>query len=202
LAKVRWCPIAGLLLSALISYVSVGHSADQNHTPPLDAPAQDDAGPVVTTLPPIIYVGDNFTVGGTGFTPASVVNFFVATSSGAVNYGPLVPGSNLPDSLITFVPIFVSQGEGVASVVVIDTDEGHIQSNAMLALLQGDASEGLPSLTAVNGVGLSPTSVDPGVALANVETVVSQGATVTLTGSGFDPVNGVGIDLFCDCHRR
>jgi hypothetical protein len=199
LAKVRWYPITGLLLSALIACLGVARGADQKHTPALDAPAQDEAGPVITTLPPIIYVGDNFTVGGTGFTPASVVNFFVATSSGAVNYGPLVPGANLADSLITFVPTFVSQGEGVASVVVIDTDEGHIQSNAMLALLQGDAAEGLPSLTKINGVGLSPTSVDPGVALANIETVVSQGATVTLTGSGFDPVNGVGIDLFCDC---
>ena len=37
------------------------------------------------------------------------------------------------------------------------------------------------------------------MALANVETVVSQGSSVTLSGSGFDPVYGVGVDLFCNC---
>jgi hypothetical protein len=128
-----------------------------------------------------------------------VVNFFVPTSAGVQNFGPLVPNSALPDSLTVFVPITVPQGEGVASVVVVNTDESHVQSNTALAFLQGEASAGLPSLTAINGVPLSPTSIEPGVALANVEMVVSPGASVTLTGTGFDVVDGVGVNLFCDC---
>ncbi len=161
--------------------------------------ADAQSGPTISSLPPVIYIGDNFVIGGSGFTPGSVANFFVATSNGAENFGPLIPNSDLPDSLAVFLPLSVTQGEGVASVVVVNTDQAHIQSNTALALLQGEPASGLPSLTAINGIGLSPTSTDPGIALANVETVVVPGATVTLTGSGFDTVNGIGVDLFCDC---
>lgn len=161
--------------------------------------ARAQGGPSISALPPVIYVGDNFVVNGSGFTRGSVVNFFVATSSGAENFGPFVPGSILPDTLTVYVPTSVIQGEGVVDVEVIDTDEGHVISNDMLTLLQGEASLGLPSLTAINGVGLSPSSIEPGIALANVETVVSPGASVTLSGSGFDVSNGVGVDLFCAC---
>jgi hypothetical protein len=100
---------------------------------------------------------------------------------------------------LVFVPITVTQGEGVASVQVVNTDQGHVSSKDALTFVQGDASLGLPSLTAIDGAGLSPTSLDPGVALSNVETVVVPGATVTLTGKGFDVADGVGINLFCAC---
>jgi hypothetical protein len=186
-----------VLPAALMLGAGVAHGTVSTRFHSISKPEQ--AGPLITTLPAVIDIGDNLMIGGSGFTDASVVNFFVATSNGPVNYGPLVPGSNLPDSLIVFLPDYISQGEGVASVVVVDTDEGHVSSNAMLALLQGDPTQGMPSLTAINGVGLSPTSVEPGVALANVETVVGQGESVTLTGTGFDTVNGVSVDLFCDC---
>jgi hypothetical protein len=176
--------LAGLLLSGILIWTGL---------------ARTQTGPSISSLPPIIYVGDNFVIGGSGFTSSSVINFFVATPNGPQNFGPLEPAAFLSDSLTVPVPVSVAQGEGVASIAVVNTDEGHSQSNAVLALLQGDASAGLPSLTQINGVGLSPTSTDPGVALANVETVVSPGATITLTGSGFDTVNGVGVDLFCDC---
>jgi hypothetical protein len=157
------------------------------------------AGPSISSVPPVIYVGDNFLIEGSGFTLGAVVNFFVATSSGAVNFGPLTPVSDTPDSLLAYVPISVAQGEGVGSIQVVNTDEGHIGSNTLLTFIQGDPTLGLPSLTAINGTELSPTSIETGVALANVETVVAPGTTVTLSGSGFDTVNGVGINLFCTC---
>ena len=42
----------------------------------------------------------------------------------------------------------------------------------------------MPTITAINGVGLRP--LDASVPVANVETVVAQGARVTLTGTGFN----------------
>ncbi len=171
-------------------------------TKPLSAdagPACADSGPTITAVPAIVYVGDNFPIIGSGFTPGSVINFFVATSSSVINYGPLIPTNILPNSLTVFLPITVSQGVGVAGVQIVNTDESHVSSNTSLALLQGDATLGFPSLTAINEVGLSPTSTETGVALANVEAVVAAGSTVTLSGTGFDTANGVGVDLFCDC---
>ena len=60
-------------------------------TKPLSAdagPACADSGPTITAVPAIVYVGDNFPIIGSGFTPGSVINFFVATSSSVINYGP------------------------------------------------------------------------------------------------------------------
>lgn len=217
MARRHWFPSAWLLLSGLT--VGVGIARGQlpsNQTSPqthgsfrVHASARHFAanhfaianptGPSISALPPSIDVGDNFLVQGSGFTSGSVVNFFVATSTGAQNFGPMVPSSALPNSLLFFVPITVTQGEGVVNVQVVNTDQGHIPSNNALTFLQGDASLGLPSLTGIDGASLSPTSLDPGVALSNVETVVVPGATVTLTGKGFDVAHGVGINLFCAC---
>ena len=202
MARRQWFPIAGLLLSGLTIWTGLARGQAQRGAVSLrvsESAVTELAGPSISSLPPVIYIGDDFVIQGSGFTSGSVVNFFVATSSGPENFGPLVPTSILANSLTAFLPVSVTQGNGVASVEVVNTDEGHVQSNTALALLQGDASAGLPSLTAINGVALSPTSIDPGVALANVETVVSPGASVTLTGTGFDVVDGVGVNLFCDC---
>jgi hypothetical protein len=156
-------------------------------------------GPSISALPEVIEVGDAFDISGSGFTPGSVVNFFVATASGPENFGPMIPAPILADSLKVFVPLSVIQGEGVASIEVVNTDQGHLVSNTAYAFLQGNAAAGLPSLTQVDGKGLSPSSLEPGIALANVETVIVQGKTVTLGGRGFDTSNGVAVDLFCDC---
>ena len=48
-------------------------------------------------------------------------------------------------------------------------------------------------------MGLAATSSDPSYATNNVETVVLQGKTVNLGGTGFDATNGVAVDLFCAC---
>ncbi len=129
---------------------------------PAGRDASSTAGPAITSLPPVVYIGDNFLIQGSGFTSGSVVNFFVATAGGPINFGPLVPTDLLPDQMMAFLPLTVTQGEGVASVQVVNTDEGHIASNNVVALLQGDPASGLPSVTGINGVGLSPSSVRPG----------------------------------------
>jgi hypothetical protein len=97
------------------------------------------------------------------------------------------------------VPDTVSLGQGFASVEVINTDTGFNQSNTAFALLQGNSLKGIPTLKTINGMGLAATSRDPNFATNNVETVVPQGTTVKLGGTGFDTANGVAVDIFCAC---
>ncbi len=157
--------------------------------------------PSIASVSNPIFVGDSFTITGTGFTAGSVANFFVATASGPVNFGPLDHSAQTSTSLTIPVPTskVAALGEGVVSIVVINTDQGYTQSNPMTAQLFGDKADGFPNLTTVNGAGLAATSTNPSFATDNVETVVVQNHAVTLGGSGFDTVHGVAIDLFCDC---
>ena len=167
---------------------------------PTATPTMVPGTPIIGSIPPVVLVGGSFSVSGSGFTPGSVLNFFVATSSGAVNEGPLTP--NLPTSptLLTFeVPATIPLGQGFVSVVVINTDEGFKSSDPAYALLQGSAAAGIPSLTSINSKALAVTSSNPSYATNNVETVVVQGTTVTLGGTGFDVKNGVAVNLFCAC---
>jgi hypothetical protein len=157
--------------------------------------------PSITSTSNPVFVGDSFTIKGSGFTAGSVVNFFVATATGPVNFGPLTPSAHSPASLT--VPVSSAKvttlGQGVVSVVVVNTDQGFTQSNSATAQLFGANHDGFPNLTAINGVGLAATSIDPSFATDNVQTVVMQSHTVKLGGNAFDTVNGVAIDLFCDC---
>ncbi len=167
---------------------------------PTATPTVVPGTPIISGIPSTIDFGGSFNVSGKGFTPGSVLNLFVATSSGPLNKGPLKP--NLPTSptLLTFkVPASIPLGQGFVSVVVINTDEGFKSSNPAHALLQGSAMAGIPSLTSINTKPLAATSSSPSYATNNVETVVVQGTTVTLGGSGFDVKNGVAVDLFCAC---
>src|SRR5208337_2424968 len=82
---------------------------------------------------------------------------------------------------------------------VVNTDKKYLASNLASALLQGNPAAGIPSLTSINGMGLAATSSNPAYAVNNVATVVAQGKTVTLGGTGFDVTKGVTVDLFCDC---
>jgi sugar lactone lactonase YvrE len=155
--------------------------------------------PVIDTVPRAILAGASFAIDGSGFTAGSRVNFFVATGSGPLNTGPLVPASFTSTRLT--VPVAASNplGEGVVSVQVVNTDKEFLSSNAVLALLQGNAAAGIPSITAINAVPIAADSTAPGVAVANVEAVVPQGKPVTIQGTGFDIANGVAVDLFCAC---
>jgi hypothetical protein len=147
-------------------------------------------------MPRTILAGSSFQISGTGFTPGSMVNFFVATSAGPVNAGPFLPTTKSTTRLTVAVPPTVSLGQGFVSVQVVNTDRRYLSSNAASALLLGLPSAGIPSITKINGVGLAATSINPSFATDNVETVAAPGAMVKLGGSGFDTVNGVAIDLF------
>jgi hypothetical protein len=158
--------------------------------------------PHINSIPGIIVVGDpaGFDIMGTGFTPGSVVNFFVSTSKGPKKEGTFTPRSPHNSTMMTVVvPDTISLGQGFASLEVINTDTGFKVSNTAFALLQGNPLAGIPTLKTINGMGLAATSSDPNFATDNVETVVLQGTTVKLGGTGFDTANGVAVDIFCAC---
>jgi hypothetical protein len=148
-----------------------------------------------------VLAGASFIINGSGFTPGSEVNFFISTSSGPVNKGPLKPdaASFSPTELTVPVPATITLGQGFVSVVVVNTDEGFVQSNPGFALLQGSAAAGLPSITGLDGDPLAATSLDPDFAVANVQTTLVQGNPVVIDGNGFDTTHGVAVDVFCAC---
>jgi photosystem II stability/assembly factor-like uncharacterized protein len=157
--------------------------------------------PVIIKVAPIpILVGGSFLTTGSGFTPGSKVNFFVATASGPVNAGPFIPVTKSATQLMVDVPVTTPLGQGFAGVDVVNTDQtGFPISKMAFALLQAAPASGIPSITKINGVGLAATSSNPKFATNNVETIVPQGTVVTLGGAGFDTTNGVAVDLFCAC---
>ena len=163
------------------------------------SPTPTSTAPFINSLPTSISAGASFTIGGLRFTHGSVVNFFVAASTGSINFGPLTPTGFSATSLAVPVPSTISLGQGVVSVQVVNTDRGFAASNIAVAQLFGDPAAGFPNLTGINGVPLAATSTDPAFATDNVETIVPQGKTAVLSGNGFDTANGVAVDLFCAC---
>ncbi len=155
--------------------------------------------PFISKIPSVMLVGGSFGIQGLNFTAGSMVNFFVATSGGPVNTGPLVPTAHTATSLTVKVPSTNPVGEGFVSLQVVNTDQAFVASNLVFGLLQGSAAAGIPTITGVDGIGLAPTSADPNYATNNVETVIAQGDTVNLSGTGFDVANGVAVDIFCAC---
>ena len=139
--------------------------------------------PFIISIPNPILVGTSFLIKGTGFTPGSVVNFFVSTASGPTNTGPFIPRTKTSTSLNVSVPASNILGQGLAAVQVVNTEQDYVASNIATAQLYGLASAGIPSLTSINGVGLTPTT---GSAPDNVETVAVAGNLLSLGGSGFD----------------
>ena len=150
------------------------------------------ATPTATPLPTVhldaiaspIVVGAANTLSGVGFTAGSVVKVFVATSSGAVAQGPFTPTTQNPTGLQWQAPASMPLGRGFATVLVINTDQGFIQSNPQSQLLYGAASANIPTIQSLNGVALTP--VNPKIPLAYVETAVTQGSVLHIGGTGFN----------------
>lgn len=139
-----------------------------------------------------LVIGAPLTLTGSGFTAGSRMQIFVATASGTQSFGPFTPNSRTPSSLMfNQVSPSIPLGNGFGTVVVINTDQNYIASNPQSALLAGNASLNMPTIARINGVALR--SFDPTIPLATVETVIVQGTTVTITGSGF---NGPLVNLF------
>ena len=142
-------------------------------------------------LPAPIVVGSSHTLTGSGFTPGSVVVMFVATGVGPVMFGPFTPTARTATSLTWLPPATIPLGQGYASVVVVNTDQNYVQSNPQGQLLRGAASANIPTILAINGVACR--APDPGTPIANVETAIVPGSTVTLDGTGF---NAALVSLF------
>ena len=136
--------------------------------------------PFIISIPNPILVGTSFLIKGTGFTPGSVVNFFVSTASGPTNTGPFIPGRGVT-SLNVSVPASNILGQGLAAVQVVNTEQDYVASNIATAQLYGLASAGIPSLTSINRVGLTRAAIPRGS-----ETVAVAGNLLSLGGSGFD----------------
>jgi sugar lactone lactonase YvrE len=132
-------------------------------------------------IPSPVVVGSFVSLSGSGFTAGSRIMVFVATAEGPVAYGPYTPNNWSAGYLVWLVDPEIRLGNGFGTFMVVNTDQGYVQSNTQSQLLYG--SWITPTITMVNGVALRPA--DPTIPTANVETVVSQGATVTLTGMGF-----------------
>ncbi|MDX2167733.1 MAG: PQQ-dependent sugar dehydrogenase, partial [Deltaproteobacteria bacterium] len=145
------------------------------------------AAALAPSLDPIaapIVVGDPLTLSGAGFTAGAVIRLFVATANGPQAYGPFTPSAFSATSLNWDVAPAIQLGNGFGTVLVINTDQNFATSNAQSQLLFGDPSINLPTITQLNGVALRP--VDPTIPIANVETIVAQGSTLTITGTGFN----------------
>ena len=170
--------------TALAARHSLG--AETGH--PVSAPA---IGVTLDPIPSPLIVGANDTLTGTGFTAGSVVVMFVASATGTTSVGPFTPSPQSPTSLTFSIPASVALGNGFATVVVVNTDQGFIQSNPQSQYLFGAAGQNLPTITAINGVNLRPFDVT--VPLASVETVILPGSTVTISGTGF---NDPRVNLF------
>ncbi len=135
-------------------------------------------------LPSPVTVGQPATCTGSGFSAGSVILLFVATSSGPVSYGPFTPSAWSPTALTWTVDPSISLGNGFATALVVNTDQGFVQSNTESQLLFGDQGLNMPTILGINGTALS--AFDPSIPTANVETIIPQGSTVTITGTGFN----------------
>ena len=142
--------------------------------------------PVVhlNAIPSPIVIGGSLTLTGSGFTAGSRIVLFVATATGAQAFGPYQPASWMPTSLLWNVSSTIPLGNGFGTVVVVNTDQGFIQSEPQSQYLYGAANANIPTITSVNGVALD--ALNPGVPVASVDTVIVQGAAVNIAGSGFN----------------
>jgi glucose/arabinose dehydrogenase len=138
--------------------------------------------PALDPLPGPLLVGATNQLGGSGFTAGSVLVLFVSTGGGVQTFGPYAPSAWSPTTLSVPIPASVPLGNGFVSVKVVNTDQNFTESNLRFHHLLGHPSV-LPSITAVDGVALEPPN--SGVPLNSIATVLAQGATITITGSGF-----------------
>ena len=156
-----------------------------------DIPAPSPT-PTATPLPTValapiatpIVLGQVKALTGSGFSPGSVVVLFVATPNGVQAFGPFVPQSWSPTSLMWLPPATIPPGNGFGTVVIVNTDQNFISSNPQSQLLYGSAAANIPTILTIDGQGLQPAQ--PGIPLALAQVVIQPGATVTLGGTGFN----------------
>ena len=142
-------------------------------------------GPVLNPIPSPVVVGAQLNLSGSGFTAGSVIQLFVPTAFGVQAFGPFTPDAHTSTSLtLNALSPSVLLGRGFVTVQVINTDQGFVKSNSQHQLLFGSPNVNLPTILSVNGVNLDP--VQPNIPTAFVQTVLVQGTTVTIGGTGFN----------------
>lgn len=141
--------------------------------------------PTLNEIAAPVVVGGSLTLHGTGFTAGTVLKMFVSTASGPqdTNVSGWEPTTWGPTQLTWNVPASIPLGQGFATFLVVNADQGYTTSNTVGQLLHGDAADNLPTVTAVNGTALGASSLS--VPVAHADTVVPLGGTATLTGTGF-----------------
>jgi hypothetical protein len=142
-----------------------------------------------------LAAGGAVTLTGSGITPGAVLKVYVATSSGTVDVIPdgLAPTSTTPTSWSGNLPwpwpaggnVAHLLGNGFVSLQLVQTDLGYNATDAVGNVLAGNAVLGVPSVTTIGGVALSATSYDLSVGTANVQGLVTPGASLVIGGSGF-----------------
>jgi len=180
-SSLRFSRIVALPLLAL-SYLA--------HTASAAAPVLDPvAGP--------LHVGTPIALTGSGITPGTVLKVFVATAGGPLDVSSpagIAPSSATSTSFSVTLPFpwpvadpaaKFTVGNGFVSLQLVRTDQGFDATNLEGAVLLGNDALGVPSVTGIDGTALSSTSSDPSIGLANVETVVTPGDTITIQGSAF-----------------
>ncbi|MBM4269367.1 MAG: hypothetical protein FJ144_22640 [Deltaproteobacteria bacterium] len=148
-------------------------------------------GALLKTPAQPLVIGDPVVLNGVGFTAGSRILLFVATATGPQNHGPFTPTSWTPTTLTWNIPANIPLGNGFGTLLVVNTDENFVQSGTPSQLLYGDPTANIPTIHSIAGTALRP--VDPTIPTANVETIIEQGTTITITGTGF---NGPLVNLF------
>lgn len=131
-----------------------------------------------------IVIGALNTLTGSGFTAGSRVLLFVNNGATQSFFGPFVPTGSTTTILAWTPPASIPLGNGFGSVMVVNTDQGFIQSESRSQYLEGAPSANIPTIRSINGVALRP--LDTTVPVASVETVIAAGSLVTIGGTGFN----------------
>ncbi len=82
----------------------------------MPTPTPPPGNPVITSMSDPVLVGGDLTINGRNFSAKPLVNFFVATSGGPLNAGPLTPSSVSATTLVVPIPATVPLGQGFVSV--------------------------------------------------------------------------------------
>lgn len=123
--------------------------------------------PEPLTLSPVrdlVVPGRRLVLEGTGFTAGSVVQLWVKGPAGVGSHGPISPDGFAPTTLTCTVPATIPAANAIASLQVVNTDQGYAASNVEEQYL------------------VDAAVADGRAAATSVEV---RGATVTVTGSGF-----------------
>ncbi|MBK7971806.1 MAG: hypothetical protein IPK07_00340 [Deltaproteobacteria bacterium] len=131
-----------------------------------------------------IHLGERNYVPGSGFTAGTVIMMYVAGPSGATPYGPFAPESIQADYLYFSPPLSVPLGNGFASLVAINTDQGYAKSSPACVNLVGPDFGNPPSIWAIDGVSLAEP--DCAVPFAYIRATLTPGQPVEVSGAGFD----------------